>query len=310
MGSRIFLIASSGRSVPRTRFTRFVRTRTITGTLGTGTISSNDSTVASGQVSRTISTKRAAARPSASGSVPRSNRADASLRRPSRFAVRAIHMGVQWAISSSRLEVDALTSLLCPPITAAIPTAVSAPSTITPSCVPARASVRWTPSRVVSVSPSCAQRTPIRPPASLSRSNAWLGFPSSSITKFDASTRFEIGRIPARVRRACTHKGESVTRTLRSTATVSRSHRSVAMIEPRTGGFPEGGAFTTPATVGGCVNGRPSFAATSRAMPTTLIASGRLGFTERSNTTSGVMPRAAMIGMPSGVDPGNCKMPP
>ena len=184
IGNRYPAISAVERCVPRTRLARSVRTVTVFTANSSGRTSSNDSTSSDGHVSWMISTIRDTAAMIASGSVPRSKRALASERSLSRFDVLAIHMGVQWATSSSRFSVSSPTSLVRPPMTAAIPTAIALPSAMIPSSTPSveGESVRSTPSSVVINSSARAQRTSIQPPGSRSRSNAWLGMPYSNIT--------------------------------------------------------------------------------------------------------------------------------
>jgi hypothetical protein len=92
----------------------------------------------------------------------------------------------------STLRVDAVTPVVRPPMIPAIATGLSA-SQMRRSC---DVKARSTSSRVFIVSPFEARRTSMLRPASLSRSNACSGWPHSSMTRFDTSTAFAIGRTP------------------------------------------------------------------------------------------------------------------
>jgi hypothetical protein len=107
------------------------------------------------------------------GSIPRSNRYEASVLSPSARRVSRTWRGVKYATSRKRSVVDAVTSLSSPPITPATATARSA-SAIT---VMRGSSVRDTPSSVTSTSPGCARRTTTVCPASRLRSKACIGCP-------------------------------------------------------------------------------------------------------------------------------------
>ena len=74
------------------------------------------------------SQKRSAALSMPSGSTPRSNLAEASVRSASRFDVRAIAIGEKYAASRRTRAVDAAISLVAPPITPPIPVAASSAS--------------------------------------------------------------------------------------------------------------------------------------------------------------------------------------
>ena len=87
-------------------------------------------------------------------------------------------IGSKLAASRSTSVVPSETSDSSPPMIAASATDRS-PSVIIRSL---GSSSRSVPSRVRSVSPSCARRTTIRPPASSDRSNAWSGLPHTCIT--------------------------------------------------------------------------------------------------------------------------------
>lgn len=106
--------------------------------------------------SASSSTNRRIARSATSGSLPRSKRAEASLRRPSRRDDVVMVIGSHQAISRRIDVVLSETSVEAPPIIPAMPIAVSVPSAITPS---EAVSVRTSPSRVSSASPSIARRT-------------------------------------------------------------------------------------------------------------------------------------------------------
>ena len=86
--------------------------------------------------------------------------------------------------------------------------------------------VRSTSSSVVIVSPSSARRTTSRPPATRSKSNACIGWPLASITKFVMSTTLLIGRIPAAVSRAFSHSGDGPIFTSSNRRAVKRGHSS------------------------------------------------------------------------------------
>ena len=122
--------------------------------------------------------QRVAASSTASGSVPRSKRYDASEWRPSRRAVSSTPPRVNDADSSSTSVVVSPTSVDRPPITPAIATGRSTSQMNRSSGVSDRSSS----SRVVSRSPSPASRTTIPGPASRSRSKPCMGWPRSSIT--------------------------------------------------------------------------------------------------------------------------------
>ncbi|PSK64690.1 hypothetical protein B0E53_03340 [Micromonospora sp. MH33] len=110
------------------------------------------------------------------GSTPRSQRLAASLNSLCRRAVRPTMAGSQCAASKSTSVVEATTSLVSPPITAASEIGPLS-SQITMSSA---TSVRVTPSSVVSFSPASARRT-TSGPLIRSASKACIGWPSSSI---------------------------------------------------------------------------------------------------------------------------------
>ena len=110
-------------------------------------------------------------RPSPSGSSPRcGGRWRSELRR--------IVPGSKLAASSRTAVVVSVTSVSSPPMIPANAIAAS-PSAITRS---AGSSLRRLPSRLANSSPGRARRTTIRPPRSVSKSKAWSGFPSASMT--------------------------------------------------------------------------------------------------------------------------------
>ena len=84
----------------------------------------------------------------------------------------------QVAASISTRVVPSETSEIWPPITPPMPDGPSASQTT----AMLESSVRSTSSSVVIRSPSAARRTTIRPPRTLSRSNACSGWPVASIT--------------------------------------------------------------------------------------------------------------------------------
>ena len=102
------------------------------------------------------------------GSQPRSKRAEASERSPSRLDVRAIAIGVKYAASSSTSLVAVEISDDAPPITPAMPTGVPSASQmrqsspVSPRLRPRTPTVRVAPSSVSTVSPGRARRT-VRP---------------------------------------------------------------------------------------------------------------------------------------------------
>ena len=101
------------------------------------------------------------------GSTPRSNRADASERRPSRATLWPIGSGANHAISSATVVVASLISVSAPPMIPASPIGRSSASQISRSSAPSR---RSTSSSVVSVSPSTARRMRKPWPPSVARS--------------------------------------------------------------------------------------------------------------------------------------------
>ena len=164
MGSSRSAISSRDRSVPSRAFTRPVRTRTgdRSGTLPRTSIVPGANVAPE---SDSNSAKRRIARSATSGSAPRSNRIEASLRNPRRRDEVEMVCGSHQAISRTTLVVSPLISVDAPPMIPAMPIAASSPSAITPSEAD---KVRTTPSSVSTVSSSTARRTrragPVPPP--------------------------------------------------------------------------------------------------------------------------------------------------
>ena len=150
------------------------------------------------------------------GLTPRSNRPDASVRMPCARLVRRMAVRLKLAHSNITSVVASVISLSSPPITPPMPVAPCA-SQINRSF---GVNVRFTPSSVVSCSPSLARRTMISRPFTLRRSKACIGWPYSIITKLVMSTMLLIGRRPAPVRYLRSHLGEGATRTFLITRAV------------------------------------------------------------------------------------------
>ena len=112
------------------------------------------------------------------GSTPRSNRVLASVFRPNVLLVRRTEVGLKQALSSTTDRVEADTSESAPPITPATATGAAASAITSISGVSARS---W-PSSVRIFSPGAAVRTRMAGPTSRVRSNACIGWPSSSST--------------------------------------------------------------------------------------------------------------------------------
>ena len=91
----------------------------------------------------------------------------------------ATAIGSNQAISSATTFVASLISVSAPPITPAMPIGWSLASAMSRSSA---VNVRSTPSSVTIVSPSTARRMRKPPPPNVSRSYAWFGSFSSSIT--------------------------------------------------------------------------------------------------------------------------------
>ncbi len=111
-------------------------------------------------------------------SAPRSKRDDASVLRPSRLLVRRTDAGLKYALSNTTVRVVGEISDALPPMTPATACARSRSAMTSISA----SSVRATPSSVVSRSPAVARRIRSAPPARVSRSKAWSGWPSSNST--------------------------------------------------------------------------------------------------------------------------------
>ena len=124
-------------------------------------------TTRSPQVSASNSTNRAIAASIPYGSTPRSNRADASDRSPSRAALWLIGSGTNHAISTATVFVDSLISVSAPPMIPASPIGWSAASQISRSSGPTS---RTASSRVVNVSPTVPRRIRKPWPPSVARS--------------------------------------------------------------------------------------------------------------------------------------------
>ena len=86
------------------------------------------------------------------------------------------------------------------------------------------------PSSVTNLSPSFAASTMILPPLTVLISNAWMGWPYSSMTKFVMSTMLLIGRMPACIRYFCIHQGDCSTLMSLTTLQVNRLQRSGRLI--------------------------------------------------------------------------------
>ena len=190
-----------------------------------------------------------------------SNRPDASVRSASRVDVRWMFGPFHVAASISTRVVVSRTSERWPPMIPPIEVGPSSSQMITMS----ESNVRSTSSSVVIVSPSSARRTISRPPATRSRSNACIGCPVASITKFVMSTTLLIGLIPAAVSRAFSHSGDGPSLMSSNRRAVKRGHSSASCTSIVTSGTSPG----PPGSVvhGGGVNGAPVAAWTSRATP-------------------------------------------
>ena len=174
---RIPRCSSSGTSRPIRRLARSGRNAT-TGRSGRPAWTSTEP-VSSAPVRSTSSLLASTAAGSAAcGSTPFSHLFEPSVRSASRSEVLSTPIGSKFAASSSTSVVSSATSDSRPPMIAASATAFS-PSVISRSRGRSRRSM---PSSVRSVSPSCARRTTIRPPASFARSNACSGLPHTCIT--------------------------------------------------------------------------------------------------------------------------------
>ena len=126
------------------------------------------------------------------GSTTRSNLWLASVRTPCARLAERTRAGSQAATSSTIFVVASLTSESLPPMTPASEVAFDpSATTISPAF-----SVRACPSSVVSDSPSEASRMTNRWPSNLSRSNTWLGLPSSRFSQLVSSTALLMDRWP------------------------------------------------------------------------------------------------------------------
>ena len=113
-----------------------------------------------------------------SGLSPFSNLVDASVRDLSRDAVRRM-LGAWKVADSNRIVcVSSVTSEPAPPITPASASGFFSSAITSMSVVSSRSS----PSSVTSLSPSLARLTMIFSPPTAEKSNAWSGWPASSMT--------------------------------------------------------------------------------------------------------------------------------
>src|SRR5262245_1680404 len=111
--------------------------------------------------------------------------------------------------------------------------------------------------------------------------------------------------MPAFSRRCCIHAGGSP-RVTRATCPRYRGQRSGASIVT----MMSDATSRAPCTTGsGTVSGCRKYAASSRATPTTHIASGRFGVIARSNTTSS-RPRSGRTSAPSSASASSSRIPP
>ena len=179
IGSMRSTIVDRSRDSPRTALTRAGRTATVTrsGRFPSATTEPGRSVAAS--CCTNSSASRSSARSAMSGSMPRLKRAEASECRLCRAEVSATDCGSHQAASTMTSVVVSEISVDAPPITPARAIGTSSPSTMTPS---AGSRARSTPSSVSSCSPALTRRTRSCAPRTLSRSKAWVGWPSSSIT--------------------------------------------------------------------------------------------------------------------------------
>ena len=196
-----------------------------------------------------------------SGWSPFSNRPEASERSPSRVEVRWMLGPFQVAASISTRVVPGRTSERSPPMMPAIEVGPLSSAMTTMS----GSSTRSTSSSVVITSPSTARRTTSRPPATRSKSNACIGCPVASMTKFVMSTTLLIGRMPAADRRAFSQSGEGPMLTASNSRAVKRGFSSgswTSMVTPGTSPVPPGSSRH-----GGGASGAPVAACSSRATP-------------------------------------------
>ena len=136
--------------------------------------------------------------------MPFSNLADASVRRPSFFDVVRMLLPRKFADSRMTVFVSSSISELRPPMTPAMPMLLSASliMSMSPSMVLSFSS------RVTNFSPGAAFSTTILLPWTSLISKACIGWPYSSMTKLVKSTILLIGRMPAYIRRFCSHHGD------------------------------------------------------------------------------------------------------
>jgi len=164
-------------------------------------------------------------------------------------------------------------------------------------------SSRSWPSRVVNRSPARASRTIRWPPLTRAKSKKCSGCPSSSITKFEMSTRLLIGRCPASARRIRIAAGPGAMRSPLARAKTKRLQSTVSIVTRAScAGWPR------VRSTGGSRSAVPKAAASSRAKPTIASASGRLGVTSTSSTGSPKR-KCATTSVPGGTDSSSCMMP-
>ena len=206
--ARISTQRAAGMSIPRNAARRARRSVSVRRACGLAR-RSRTSIVPRHSVPPHASRMRRAARSSpsrvASGSVPRSKRCEASVCMPRERDVLRTARGSKCAPSRRTRVVFSEIAVASPPMTPARATGFSASAITRCWGVSARA----TPSSVTSVSPARARRTmivgkPSTPFASVSRSNAWSGWPMSQRTWFVASTGAEIVPAPIARSRAAT----------------------------------------------------------------------------------------------------------
>ena len=202
--ARMRRASSRDTSIPSSSAGRCQRSRTSGARTGRGWTSTTPGRTVPPASSAMSAAQRSSAGITIPGSAPRSKRYDASVLRPWRREVRRMPPGWNQADSRSTRVVPAEISESPPPITpaSALPRSRSAMRRSSGS------SARSLPSRVTSFSPGRAVRTTISRPATLSRSKAWSGWPSSSSTKLVASTTFEMERTPHASSRCASQSGE------------------------------------------------------------------------------------------------------
>ena len=141
--------SSAPSDVPRIRLTALTRTAHERSAGGSDPLRPSTApawTTRSGHVSASSSTKRAIAVSMPNGSTPRSNRIDASERRPRRATLWLIGSAANHAISNATVVVASLISVSAPPMIPASPIGRSSASQIRRSSAASR---RSTPSSVV-----------------------------------------------------------------------------------------------------------------------------------------------------------------